>query len=692
MADSPHPAGLIDVAARPLADNAELHLAAADFLTKLEVPAQGATEAVARWNALDACPRRPVRRYALWAALVIASAAVWLAQSGDLVRYFEWGKWLLHPFSGTPKGIEERVSRGLDAKQKLLLFGDTTKEFKDERMEALWRSDPENPAYFAEYAAAYLGEHDKLPPDFLETARRIDPQNAWFTCLAAAVEGKESVREKRGKAGEPARTWEILDQARFDRSLALFQEARLQPECEHYTAEMLAKRLCVLGDDTLSEATDALGVLANQTVFGMVRLMPLGEVIAAKAWLLGEAGDAEGFREFSNDVDDCLRKFLGTKPGVMLDEVVCIGMVARMARGFSAASEKPGLADDAARWQAISERLRQRNEARKSAGLVVDGRKVEPREVRSVFCGDVSAVANWAERQPPLTDADLKPWRMIDHEILSRFCGYLVWLLTGLCLGLVALHRFRVPVLLRRLAGRVGDLMRPVDWLWILGLGVALPFVFVMVVNRFTPLGGRDFGVRGVWLLLPAGHFLGLLVLWLLVPAAVVRWRLARRTAFLGFSSPSWASLLSITCALAFVPVIGWAAISGPPGGFWSTWMEELGLDAGKSGALSQRFCLALGLLAVPALWLAVTVFRALMGAAHSSFFRAAQSVILVRALAAAMLLIMLSTLVFKSAEQAWFEKDTLLRTDANTPGWTRYEYLVAVQMRKELREILGIP
>lgn len=54
------------------------------------------------------------------------------------------------------------------------------------------------------------------------------------------------------------------------------------------------------------------------------------------------------------------------------------------------------------------------------------------------------------------------------------------------------------------------------------------------------------------------------------------------------------------------------------------------------------------------------------------------------------MVLLALASVGFKASEQYWFDRDTLSKADASEPGWSHFEYQVAVQMRKELREILG--
>ena len=691
---------LIDAASRPLADNAELHLAAAGFLNGLKPTDDGAEQAVLRWNALDAETRRSVWWMALGAMLVLISGVVFFRDSVEMQAYFQWGESARGLFLQQPSSAEERISGRLNERQKLLLFGDMTKLDKDERKAALWRSDPENPAYFAEYACAYYSQHNELPPDFLETARRIDPDNAWFTHLAAAVVGKKCVERKEGKPTrvdgtmffpEPP-TWKILDQARFDQSLALLRAAREQAKCESYSIEMLRKRLPLLPQGSLQETLDSIGCLGLTTVFSSIQTWPMGEVIAAKAWTLGEAGDVAGFRELSKDTEAFLRGTLGMEAGILLDDVVFFGVAKSISRSFAPAAEKLSVHEEAERWKKISLELEARGKARSSRKFMVDGKPVEPRTITGTLCGNVESVFRMTENPPPLTAADLKPGRLIDHEILSRFFGYAIWLILAGFLGFAVLYRFRVSAMVRRLAGRMAQLVRPVDWAWILGAGVVLPFVFVMAINRLTPLGGRDFGMLGTYLLLPAGHFLGLLVLWLILPLLIIRWRFAKRAGFFGFPPPSWLDGVVFCCAVIFVPLIGWVGISGSPGGFWQNWISGLGFDMEQGGPTNPAFWWAIGLLVVPLLWLVAAAWRAVFSRPTRLLHRAAAALLLVKSSAAAMLVIILAMLGFKAAEQYWFERETLLRTDVSTPGWTRYEYLEAVQMRKELREILQNP
>lgn len=276
--------------------------------------------------------------------------------------------------------------------------------------------------------------------------------------------------------------------------------------------------------------------------------------------------------------------------------------------------------------------------------------------------------------------------RLLGHELLSWIFGYVSWLAMALCLGRVASYRFRVAALSSRLALRMEQLLRPADWAWIVGAGVLAPFIFVMAINRLTPLGGRDFSVQGTALLVPAAHFLGLWILWLIVPVQLTRWRMARRAGSLGFASSSWLGWFASGCAVAFVPVIGWVAISPSSIGSWLEWINSFP----AMWKQSPHHWIALALVGIPLLWLLVHISFALLGRADRQLYRAASASVLVKVFASTLLLLALAIPVFKASERYWFRQDTMTKFDLETPGWSNFESKVAIQMGKELKEILG--
>ena len=684
-------ARLLEAAVRPLSDNAELKHFAADFLEKRITKDADATAMLERWEEVDSSRRKSLRSIGLWVMVTVISAGVAFTDFDEVRQLAPWGKWLATGSMFTPlPHASQRVASRLNEAEKLLLFGDLTKESLSERKEALWRSEPENPAYFSDYVGAYISENQKLPSNYFEITQQIDPTNAWFTYLAAAVEAKESVKGKSRKSNRvagkivyvSAREWEILDQARLDRALTLLREARDQLKYESYGMEMLRKRLPLLPQETPIERLDSIGCLAATSGFVNIRLRVLADVIYAKGWNLGESGDCEGFQELSHDGELFLRRTCDAETGTLVDGLIKTVIANSISESFGYTAEKFGLADDAARWNTISKRLSDWKEERNSRKFVVDGKAVETNTLTcGLFTGSLGMEARQVANQPPLRASDLEPMRLVEHELFSRFFSYVLWILMALCLGFVASYRFYVASISRRLARRMVDLLHPSDWGWILVTGVVVPFIFVMSINRLTPLGGRVFGMQGTALLMPASHFLGLLLLWLIVPVQVVRWRLAIRAGGFGFARPSWAGWLAVACAAAFVPMIGWAAISHVGGSLQN--LESI-------SKWPWQFWASIALAGLSALWITWRASLAMFGRADCHFYRATTSLALITPYAATLLTIATASIGFKVSEHYWFRQDWMSKFDVSNPGWSTYEARVATQMRKELREILG--
>ena len=200
-------------------------------------------------------------------------------------------------------------------------------------------------------------------------------------------------------------------------------------------------------------------------------------------------------------------------------------------------------------------------------------------------------------------------------------------------------------------------------------------------------------GTRGMTAgLLPLAHFLGLLILWLIVPAQIARLRLARRAGFLGCTRPVWATWLVVLSGLVFVPAIGWVVVTRSFGGLWLEWVGELSIFPSDGGGNSRAFLWVQGLLVVPVVWFQILLLLAWVGPARQNLQRVTVSRILVPTYAFAMLAMAASLPALRAAEQYWFERDILVKFDPDLPAWSIYQYRVALQTRKEMWEILGFP
>lgn len=679
---------LIETAVRPLADNAELKLAAAGLLQKTvpESP-EGADEMIRRWDALDGKKRKPWHLLS-WILLVIVSVGTVVSDHHEISRYVAWRGWIGGPTVFEWPAPNTKLIARLTLAQQLLASTDDSDHL--ERSEALWRGDPGNPAFFSEYAVNHIKDLKTLPPDFEEIVNRIDPDNSWFTYLMASAEARNSVEQKNDPTGKKKETWKVLDQGRLDRATEFIRKARTQPRFESYALEMMRLRLEGQPARNRIEQMDLMALLSTYPTF-LIRMLECHTVISFQTWKATEEGDHAAFRASMADAEHLTMRMVRNPTGTLLEGVILRGFVAAAAERLSKSGNALGLDNEVRKWTDAIEQHKAFRKAASSRETTLDDRPGNIGQmVGSLFGAPHDIGASILRKPPKLTDRDVEPARMLDHEILSRFCSYFLWIAMAACVVVLAAYRHRVTRLGWFLAGRAESLLGGRDRGWITGAGVVLPFAWVILVNRLTPLGGREFGMVGNALLLPMAHFVGLMVLWLTVPAQVARWRLAKAVGSLGFRKAGIPGWIAVACAAAFIPLIGWAAISQSYPSYWISMLTELEFEHLGNPQSARGFHLALGVLAIPLLWICWQAMQALMSRADRLMHRATMARILVKSSVAGMILLMVAVHGFKSAERHWFERNEIGRADPAKPGWSAYEHDIAARLSEELREILG--
>lgn len=268
---------------------------------------------------------------------------------------------------------------------------------------------------------------------------------------------------------------------------------------------------------------------------------------------------------------------------------------------------------------------------------------------------------------PPITDEDLKPLRLVDHDIASRLGITIAALVLALACLPVFLFKFFFPAPVRVTARHLAKLLTTTDWVWITCGGIILPIVIYLTINRLTPLGARDYGLQAYLFLFPGIHFLAILLSLLLAPAVLIRWRLSIRFAPYGIPCrPGMASIgmlcLILVWALSALPILL------------------------KTG-ISPSVLIAMAI--IPALWFAYLIFSIFWKPA-ARIARAATSAALLTAYATAIIALCLTIPLFIASEKHWIAQDTLFRIKPDALDFGAYEFRVAAQKRKETNAILG--
>lgn len=662
---------LLEAATRPLAANTEHQLTATHLLAQRILPDEAAAaSAITRWASLDAKPRFRHWHIVFFTLLIALSAAVIPSSARKSVFFVNLLRSDTYLSGAGLLEISTNETSSLTPSQKLLLHSGSLKRFGTEHAQKLWDTQPLNPAYFSLYAQAHFSEFKRLPPDFLETAHRLDPENAWFIYLAASVEAGDSVKKqtqiRKNKAQIIIPKWDVLDPAKFEKALTLLRSARDLPRCECYLATLTREVVSASPRRTHLESIATFLRVVNFPVSAKIKIQVLAHAIAAKAWLTSQTQNTTEFIELLRDSDALLEKLNLSEVSGPIHELVTRAAAKTVHQNLTPAAESLGLTTEFSKLKETNDHLIKEDHDRKAR------REFDSDSLfrNSGFLETTGALSleKFIADPLPLTDADVRPSRYRDYEHFSSICTILAWLLL-ICTTIgIWSYRFRAPEMTRHLSSRLASLLQLRDHAWILLCGIILPFLTIAAISRFTPLGGRELGLQTTKFYLPSVHFLQLLLLWITFTTLATRWRIRKRIgAFQLISQDRWLTAASV-CGLAAVPIFGWAAITE-----------------------SQVWALAMAaaLAAAPAIWIAVTATRSLLS--HSDYFLPRQ--ILSRstlpAFMAATLIFLTLIPLFEMRQQHWFEQDTLFTPNPAFPGLTPYEYKIAAQMRKELRETL---
>ncbi|QJE97006.1 hypothetical protein [Luteolibacter luteus] len=563
----------------------------------------------------------------------------------------------------------EKLIGDFSPQQKLLLFG-SRMERGGGHFKALWDSDPENVGYFAQHFLTSIDGYDPSPPDprdLLETADRVDPGNAWFRYIVAAVYSKDSVRrdgfKPRGsKAKAPAYT--ITDPAKVADAVRLIKEAARMPNYRNPYNEVILERLKILphGEDILGrKIVDAylemeLSVTSTYPHY-------LNSLLAAASKDFAARGNTGEFLSFLHAWEALQLRMpespeFSSWPDLFRPSELAAKEVASAARDL-------GQHEILTRYSKIATELQQQREERRSR-LEMSASAFK----RAGFLATRLALqAERGENPPPLRDEDLKPGRMASQAMLGRIHSLLGWFAIGLVAMLGASVRFRHGRQARMLSKSLEEVLKPQDYVWIFGMGILLPFLLHQVVEHFTSFGGGSFSP---FTTIMADFARNVVVagLMLTLGSRLITWRLARRMKCLGWNYGRTISTIALSAGSTL-----WIA---------SSILSSLGDDSDPN--LTKAVPWLLGVLIFGAIGIPIAVlFR---GRERAVQWLAASRA-MTPATMFAMLLMALSIPTNHEAEKYWTKRDTLTVIDPTVPAQTRYDYEMQKTINAEVLEFL---
>lgn len=620
----------------------------------------------------DQHPRRNYWRIALYLTTLLVSLPVLVHSVGQVGQ-----------FAGTNHFTPTDARRELPfihptahftAAQKLLLFGDEQATNDAERWKALWQSDPENPSYFMEYAAAYFRVRQTLSPEILETAARIDPDNAWYSAIVASAMAKKAVKKQSPgyearKRGEKT-TYTVIDEKQFVSALGLFHEVARKPRLSPNQLELQKQRIALLPERTDFVSQFPRQVFAASQNCPLIDLRSLVDAISVQAGRYAERKDVAGFQHLVADWRWLVRAT--AKDGVsLLDVMVAKAFFTMPLSAFSEAAKSLGLEEDGEKFA----RLHQQNEERREGVRRDPQRRAVTHLVEqkaSIMTGlTLTMATNQVDFPPPITEADLLPGRLADHAVFGRAHALASWAILGICAGLAALSCLRGDQAVIRLSKRLQGLFGWSDWLWIGVGGIVIPLLWFLAISRFTPLSAREWGMKPSGFLLPALQLGSLTVLMLVSSAVIASGRLAKRAGFLGLNPRlPWLGWVAVISAALAIPVVGAMTV-----------FPNLGYPL---------FFIGCGLSGVALLWLVWGFFCHALGKPPTqSLRRATLARMMVPAWVFGMLVFALLVPFHYAEERHSIQQDRVLEITAESPAMTRYERDLTAVLRKELMEKL---
>lgn len=666
---------LIALAIRPLEGNAEFRLSAETELRKA-IEAHAADRPKVITEAADSLARADLHPHrGRWPiALYLLTLVVSLPLISDTATQFYRSPWIKSLVSPSSTRVPASLQTPkLSPAQNLLLNGDAHATNAADRWKPLWESDPNNPVYLAVYAGGYFRVHDKLSPEILATAARIDPDNGWFLAMAAAANADAAVkREKRNpkdvKDGKAA-VMNIRDEKLLQETLATLHQAALKPRFSSYQTELLRRQIPLLPPrrDWMSQIPLVTHV-ASMLSPG-IPLRKLGNVLAAGADHCAATGDVDGFRQIIADWSDLVRHST-EGGGTIIDLLVAKVTMTSPAANFRDAAKTLGLKADERYFSDLNDRSIREKKARDERYKTEGAENEKLREKGSILGGLAGPFSSsQVMNPPPYTDEEMRPARYADHALVGRALSGVGWTLLVILLPALVFG-FRKGSIAALVSRRLLDLLRPWDWVRLIVGGVFFPALWYLAITRLTPLTARDWSVTWSMFVPICGQFGSFFLSLLILPTVIARSVLSKRAAAFGFT-PRF-------------PRLGWLAAAAALAG------------VAAFGAV-QFYAGSRLLIILPAMFPLCSVVAWILSGFASGrplhgLCRATVRRIVLPAWAAGILALALLIPFHYAEEQYWIQRDRVGEISTDAPSMSRYEYQVTQVLRSEVLEMLGNP
>ncbi len=672
---------LIEAWTSPLQNNAEQHLHARSLLEEAIEENAPTLPTAAKWMQQTRHARK--RRLLLWCLFILALASFLypvLTTYGMNVSLMVYRSVTSMDVSKAPK------VRTSSAEETFLLYGDLSRPKASDQRRALWERDPQNAAYFAEYAIHYFSETASLPPDFLKTAADIDPDNAWYYAAAAANKSKGICRkEKTNHANSPVTTaqlkllhgeerrkmghrivheYTIVNPVAMKEVLALWRQSLQHKRYENYVIPLHQMRYPILSQHvSFARYTTNIVYLFDNPSF-LFRDRHLSEVLVTalqKADMQSEEGK-QLFRDITAYTERIAAKEPATLVDVLLTRVILTALYKQIDVIDTTALEPAELAF----WKQRNQAMQQLND---DLTMQADTKSDFIHHHGSLLTALTLPMLQ-KQTKPPLhvSHEDLKPMRYTEH------CVFLHFLAAVCCLLMLTLVPYHLLFRKKKMTHRLSDtIWHGMPWhsLALLMLcSVVAPLIYFTVLTVWTPLTGKEYG-SGMGYIFPVYPALCIALILLLLPRLLARhftaiWQDLHPKRKPWYSRLGWVAFFLLLLPLHLLPTI---------------------LQATNSYVYAIGF---MGACALPTiLWLLWTLFE---GFFTRGFYPAVMYSLRRRVVGACTLsgIIFLSVTCWalKQCESYWLKKDTVMAVSPEKPTFC-YEAEITKRAHADLQRVM---
>ena len=686
--DVPQKEQLINHWTKSLDDNAEQQLHAMGMLHEVIDP--DSADLPKNLNALtEVTPTQQTHR----ARSLLFCAGL----AGILFALIAWKTWQIYPslrFLWNESNwyfAEAPAVTTNSPEENFLLYGDTTRNGKASQMRALWERDPNNPANYAEYCWYYFQEKGDVPEGFLEITKRIDPDNGWFTYLAACATAANAT--KTGDELQPRAIFTpkksistttknqlflayqgiyqktIMDDQKAKKALALWRKSLHQPTFESYASDIYRKRFSLLSNSgSLQE------VISNRCYINSVNVdwLPnffISNIIAA--YLQSDNLSSLEKENLMRDVDfqilyDKKRsKESLRKPSLWHHFAIATSLQIKI---MNTNQIDTNLVNE---WMSRANSIDQYDINRfKASETFKRGDASEGWQKASYFSGNMQ----WHNHLllAPITPSptELAPLRYAEHSFTMRIVAIFFSLLFLLFFPFNLTFRRRKPLL--RLGAEVWPAIPWSSHAKLFFWSVLLPMAYFASLYWFTPFAGKDTGIKEMFLVpyVPAAC-VGLIML--ILPRILIH-RTTKHWEMMGQQKKNWSLGIGWLCVvLALIP------------------MHALTFKVFTELSYDMLYTV-IGCCMIPSLlWLLMNGLRERFSRQpYRRVMHALRRTMLLPCSAASLVVLFCTIFALQSMETYWVKKDTLLALspDAMTGG---FEARVMKALDHEQRQALGI-